>query len=134
MEALALWKRANCNECKMNYLYFRFFKLAKFFTVGINDALYRAASTSSLMTFFNVQVLLDLFGMGITKGNLVYFFIAFVLWYYLALKYFLNANRYRKVMTQFRGESLIMVLIGNLITLLYIASSVILFIMSFTKF
>ena len=118
----------------MDYFYYRFLTFTRVLSKGINYALYRAAFISTLMTFMNFAVILDLMHIGISKTNLVYFFGAFVLWYFLGIRYFLNAKRYRKVLTKFGDASWITSLIWNLVVLLYMIGSTILFILSITKF
>ena len=117
-----------------HYIYFRFFRFAKIFSKTTRYGLQRASFTSSLMIFFNVAVILDLIEVGVTQDNVAYFSIAFMVWYLIIHRYFFNASRYRRVMTQFRNEDWVISILGSVIVLIYIIASIVLFAMSFSRF
>lgn len=111
----------------MDYLYYCIFIIAKGISMGLSKPHYRAAFLITLPICFNLLSLLFLLGIEIKKTQLFIYVLSFSLLYYLFLKFFLNTNRYKRVMKKYKYENAIKIAINTLIYLIYFFGSIIIF-------
>ncbi len=110
----------------LDYYYFRFFKLGKAISFGLQWPQYKSAALSSTMTYLLVLCLLEHTRFGITKDSAWIHFGFWLTWFILNIQFFMRPKNYRRALRRY-SENYILSLLLNILTGLIVIGSVLLF-------
>ena len=110
------------------YLYYRIFKLIKLVSLKSSSYQSKVAFFFSMVTGLNIVTLLKVFGYNVLV-NKYYVMFGALAWFIFWTRIFLNPIRFKKILSKFDGESIIVEIIGGVVVFVYMIASFLVFVM-----